>query len=60
MHETIHRKRIASMQERTNSDLDVATMVMLLDIGVSLKGYRRVRGREWCPVNRGQCDWSPA
>ena len=25
------------MQERTNSELDVATMVILLDIGVSLK-----------------------
>ena len=37
MHETIHRKRIASMQERTNSELDVATMVMLLDYGMSLK-----------------------
>ena len=37
MHETIHTKRIASMQERTNSELDVATMVMLLDCGMSLK-----------------------
>jgi len=37
MHETIHRKRIESMQERTNSELDVATMVMLLDYGMSLK-----------------------
>ena len=37
MHETIHRKRIASMQERTNSELDVAAMVMLLDCGMSLK-----------------------
>jgi uncharacterized protein YpbB len=37
MHETIHRKRIESMQERTNSELDVATMVMLLDHGMSLK-----------------------
>jgi hypothetical protein len=37
MHETIHRKRIESMQERTNSKLDVATMVMLLDYGMSLK-----------------------
>jgi hypothetical protein len=25
------------MQERTNSELDVATMVMLLDCGMSLK-----------------------
>jgi hypothetical protein len=25
------------MQERTNSELDVATMVMLLDYGMSLK-----------------------
>ena len=25
------------MQERTNSELDAATMVILLDIGVSLK-----------------------
>jgi DNA-binding NarL/FixJ family response regulator len=37
VHEAIHRKRIASMQERTNSELDVAAMVMLLDCGMSLK-----------------------
>jgi DNA-binding NarL/FixJ family response regulator len=37
VHETIRRKRIASMQKRTNSELDVATMVMLLDCGMSLK-----------------------
>ena len=37
MHEAIRRKRIASIQERTNSELDVATMVMLLDRGMSLK-----------------------
>ena len=37
VHEAIHRKRIASMPERTNSELDVAAMVMLLDCGMSLK-----------------------
>ena len=37
MHEEIRRKRIASMQEGANSKLDVATMVMLLDYGMSLK-----------------------
>ena len=30
------------MQEGTNSELDVATMVMLLDYGMDLEGYRRV------------------
>jgi DNA-binding NarL/FixJ family response regulator len=37
MYETIRRKRIAIMQESTNSELDVAAMVMLLDCGMSLK-----------------------
>jgi hypothetical protein len=37
VHETIHRETIASMEERTNSELDVAAMVMLLDCGMSLK-----------------------
>jgi hypothetical protein len=37
VHEAIRRKRIASMQERTNQDLDVAAMVVLLDCGMSLK-----------------------
>jgi hypothetical protein len=37
VHEAIRRKRIASIQERTNSELDVATMVMLQDCGMSLK-----------------------
>ena len=37
VHETIRRKRIASMQERANSELDVAAMVMLLDCGMRLK-----------------------
>ena len=36
MHEAIRRKKIASVQERPKPELDVATMVMLLDIGVSL------------------------
>ena len=36
-HQQIHRKTIASMQERTYSKLDVAAIVMLLDCGMSLK-----------------------
>jgi hypothetical protein len=37
VHEAIRRERIASKQERANSELDAATMVMLLDCGMSLK-----------------------